>query len=86
MQWQNSGTRYGVPAQTLHWGIVLLLLILFPLGWYMTGLPLGLEKFEARAPQLPVKLGGRFWKKARIASRESCVRVAVRCILRSTQS
>lgn len=47
MQWQNSGTRYGVPAQTLHWGIVLLLLILFPLGWYMTGLPLGLEKFEA---------------------------------------
>lgn len=47
MQWRNSRTRYGLPAQTLHWGIVLLLLILFPLGWYMTNLPLGIEKFEA---------------------------------------
>lgn len=47
MQWRNSAARYGVPAKTLHWGIVLLLLILFPLGWYMTGLPLGLEKFDA---------------------------------------
>ncbi len=47
MQWRNSRTRYGLPAQAFHWGIVLLLMILFPLGWYMTDLPLGLEKFEA---------------------------------------
>ena len=35
---RNSQTDYGRIAILLHWGIALLLVLLFSLGWYMTEL------------------------------------------------
>jgi cytochrome b561 len=43
---RNDQARYGTVAQTLHWLIAALVLVMFGLGWYMAGLPLSLRKFE----------------------------------------
>ncbi len=42
----NDDKRYGTIAKAWHWGAVALLIVLFGLGWTMTELPLGVEKFE----------------------------------------
>jgi cytochrome b561 len=38
--------RYGAVAQSLHWLIAALVLMMFGLGWYMVRLPLGQQKFD----------------------------------------
>jgi cytochrome b561 len=38
--------RYGAVAQSLHWLIAALVLMMFGLGWYMVRLPLSLQKFD----------------------------------------
>ena len=43
---RNDQARYGAAAQTLHWLIAALVVVMFGLGWYMADLPLGLRKFE----------------------------------------
>jgi cytochrome b561 len=43
---RNDQARYGTIAQTLHWLIAALIVVMFGLGWYMTGLPLSERKFE----------------------------------------
>jgi cytochrome b561 len=43
---RNDETRYGAVAQALHWLIATLVVVMFGLGWYMTDLPLGQEKFD----------------------------------------
>jgi len=43
---RNDGQRYGAVAQTLHWLIAALIVVMFGLGWYMEPLPLGPRKFE----------------------------------------
>lgn len=42
----NDDLRYGAVAKTLHWAAAVLFVALFALGWTMTELPLGAEKFE----------------------------------------
>lgn len=44
-----SIARYTLPAQALHWLITLLIFGLFPLGLYMSGLPLSVLKIELYA-------------------------------------
>ncbi|WP_419799131.1 MAG: cytochrome b/b6 domain-containing protein [Terasakiella sp.] len=46
MSLRNSSTSYGWIAKFFHWSMVLGFLIMFPLGYYMTGLPLGPDMFE----------------------------------------
>lgn len=46
MQLRNNAERFGLVSQALHWSVALLVLALLPIGWYMTGLPLNLEKFR----------------------------------------
>jgi len=46
MSLRNSSTSYGWIAKLFHWNMVLGFLIMFPLGYYMTGLPLGPDMFE----------------------------------------
>ncbi len=41
-----SPERYGAVAQALHWLIALLIAAMFGLGWFMTSLPIGQQKFE----------------------------------------
>jgi cytochrome b561 len=43
---RNDEARYGAVAQVLHWLIAALVLVMFGLGWYMSGLPLGQRKFD----------------------------------------
>jgi cytochrome b561 len=43
---RNDEARYGAVAQALHWLIAALVVVMFGLGWYMTDLPLGQEKFD----------------------------------------
>ena len=43
---RNDETRYGSVAQVLHWLIAALVVVMFGLGWYMAGLPLGQHKFD----------------------------------------
>lgn len=43
---RNDQRRYGAVAQTLHWMIAGLIVVMFGLGWYMEDLPLGQRKFE----------------------------------------
>jgi len=42
---RNDEARYGAVAQTLHWLIAALVVVMFGLGWYMADLPLGQHKF-----------------------------------------
>ncbi len=42
----NDDRRYGAIAKSFHWGAVVLFIGLFGLGWVMTDLPLGAEKFK----------------------------------------
>ena len=42
----NDERRYGAVAKSLHWIAAALFVALFMLGWTMTELPLGAEKFE----------------------------------------
>ncbi len=46
MQILNDDRRYGAVAQSLHWVIAALIVVMFLLGWYMTGLPLGPDKIK----------------------------------------
>ncbi|GGF65511.1 hypothetical protein GCM10011332_19460 [Terasakiella brassicae] len=46
MSLRNSSTSYGWIAKLFHCSMVLSFLIMFPLGYYMTGLPLGPDMFE----------------------------------------
>ncbi len=46
MQVLNDERRYGAVAQGLHWLIAALIVVMFGLGWYMTGLPLGPDKIK----------------------------------------
>jgi cytochrome b561 len=39
-------TRYGAPAIALHWLVAALVLATFPLGLYMTGMPLSPRKLQ----------------------------------------
>lgn len=43
---RNDQARYGIVAQALHWLIAALIVTMFGLGWYMSGLPLGQRKFD----------------------------------------
>jgi cytochrome b561 len=43
---RNDEARYGAVAQALHWLIAALVLVMFGLGWHMSGLPLGQRKFD----------------------------------------
>jgi cytochrome b561 len=43
---RNDTARYGIVAQALHWLVAALIVAMFGLGWYMTGLPLSERKFE----------------------------------------
>ena len=44
MPLRNNPQRYGYLAQSFHWGIAALVVLLFGLAWYMDDLPLGPEK------------------------------------------
>ncbi len=46
---QPKTPRYTLPAQALHWLIALLIFGLFPLGLYMSDLPLSVRKIELYA-------------------------------------
>ncbi len=46
MRLRNSNDRWGGIAQLLHWGMAVLVVGMFPLGWYMVGLPLGPAKLD----------------------------------------
>ncbi len=46
---RNSALRYGIVAQTLHWAIVVLLIVQVTLGMIVDELPLGLEKLALLA-------------------------------------
>ena len=46
MALRNSTDRYGLVAQSFHWGIAGLILAQYPLGLYMHELPLSQEKVE----------------------------------------
>ena len=46
---RNSALRYGIVAQTLHWAIVVLLIVQVTLGMIADELPLGLEKLALLA-------------------------------------
>ena len=46
MALMNNKRRYGAVATSLHWVAAALFVVLFVLGWTMTELPLGAEKFE----------------------------------------
>jgi cytochrome b561 len=41
-----ASPRYGGVAQGLHWLVAALVVTMFGLGWYMSGLPLGQQKFD----------------------------------------
>lgn len=43
---RNDQTRYGGVAQILHWLIAALIALMYGLGWYMKGLPLGQHKYD----------------------------------------
>jgi cytochrome b561 len=43
---RNDEARYGAVAQTLHWLIAALIVVMFGLGWYMADLPLSQRKFD----------------------------------------
>lgn len=49
MVWRNSRLQYGAISKTLHWLIVLLLIVQYSLGWYADTLPLGLEQLVVMA-------------------------------------
>lgn len=42
----SKSARYTLPAQVLHWLIALLIVGMFPLGLYMSDLPLSVRKIE----------------------------------------
>ncbi len=44
MQLRNDPKNYGLIAKLLHWSTALLILGHIPLGWWMRGLPLSLDK------------------------------------------
>lgn len=46
VRWRNDAQKYGAVAKALHWGVALLVLGLLPLGWYMSDLPRGIERFR----------------------------------------
>lgn len=46
---RNSALRYGIVAQSLHWAIVVLLIVQVTLGMIADELPLGLEKLALLA-------------------------------------
>ena len=46
MAFRNSENHYGSIAQLLHWVIAALVLIQFPLGLYVDGLPIGIERLQ----------------------------------------
>lgn len=48
MMWRNSQQGYGLVARLLHWLLAALLVFMFVLGWYMTGLGY-LDPFYHRA-------------------------------------
>jgi cytochrome b561 len=43
---RNSATRWGVTAQTLHWGMATLILGMFGLGWVAASWPLSKTKLQ----------------------------------------
>lgn len=43
---KNTDQRYGIIAIFLHWLMAILILGLIALGWYMTGLVIGIEKLK----------------------------------------
>lgn len=46
---RNTSVRYGLVAQFLHWGIVVLLIVQVTLGKIADGLPIGLERLAMMA-------------------------------------
>jgi cytochrome b561 len=44
MPLRNTGARYGAVAQTLHWTIVLLVIVQFVLGFTAHGLPISMQR------------------------------------------
>lgn len=46
MALKNDDRRYGAIAKSLHWLAAALFVAIFVIGWTMTELPLGIEKFE----------------------------------------
>lgn len=56
MQWRNSAERYGLIGILLHWSTALLVVVLFALGLWMSGLDL-FSPWYRRAPALHQGLG-----------------------------
>lgn len=46
MRLRNDERKFGVIAQALHWSVAALVLSLLPIGFYMSDLPLGFERFR----------------------------------------
>lgn len=49
MRWRNSTTGFGAITKTLHWVMALLVIAILGVGLWMTGLPLGPDKFKIYA-------------------------------------
>lgn len=49
MQWRNTRLNYGAVGKTLHWLVVLLIIVQYALGWYGDSLPQGLEQLVIMA-------------------------------------
>lgn len=56
MQWQNHRDGYGLVQIVLHWSIALAILVLLPLGLWMTGLDY-YDPWYRRAPDIHRALG-----------------------------
>ncbi len=46
MRLRNDERNFGVIAQAMHWSVAALVLSLLPIGFYMSDLPLGFERFR----------------------------------------
>lgn len=49
MRWRNSTTGFGAVSKALHWVMALLVIGILGVGLWMTGLPLGPDKFRIYA-------------------------------------
>jgi len=46
MRLGNDDQQYGLIARLFHWGVALLVFVQLPLGWYMSDLPSGMERYQ----------------------------------------
>ncbi|MSP43828.1 MAG: hypothetical protein EXR08_10795 [Alphaproteobacteria bacterium] len=46
MRLRNDDHQYGLISRLFHWGVALLVFVQLPLGWYMSDLPLSMERYR----------------------------------------